>query len=279
MALAADPAGEDKNRADDTRYPVFLAIDQNPETAWVANNQTAFFELFPCRLKKISMIPGYTKSEKTYLQNRRPASIRYRLWHFPAGGGMLQPSSDWIPADVTSSAVFPVPGKRFSEIPVMAEHACVAGIEIQVVKSLPEKTRYEDICISEIQFWGIPQGYRSGDAIAAQQDGWTWAQSAFPQIDMEGERLGYDFDWIDGGFAQFTHSWTGGAVSTFKGTSSAVKGGYRLKGSVVTTQDGVIEEEKVFDRVVTVSRINPFMVLVDGHLFIRGQKLERAKGR
>lgn len=262
---------------DSEEYPVYQALDNDLTTTWAANDHVALFEFLPSRLTKISIALGYTKSNKVYRQNKRPGIIGYRLWQYSEEERKPLPVTDWMEVALSSPEVLPKAGKIFTEIPLAVNNVFISAIEIKVVKGIPEATTYDDVCISEIMFYGVPKDYDQGYSIVAESDDWIWPSATILGDSLEGNRLGYYFDSIDDKFSKFTHQWTGGASSTFQGISAAVKSGYHLKGKIITSDSVSVIEEEDFERTIQVRRINPFIALIDGHLFLRRQQLRNGK--
>lgn len=156
-------------------YGVKNLMDGNPATAWCEGKQgngngesfTIRFDAqkdeYPCRTEGIAVIPGYTKSAETYLNNGRISKLRIEDCDDPSSFAVV----GWKPNDAYNlSAIFMqtqhdsfVPGDHVEktsgrwipkgyELPNYQQPSC---LRFTILETVPGKL-YSDTCISELAF-------------------------------------------------------------------------------------------------------------------------------
>lgn len=156
-------------------YGVKNLMDGNPATAWCEGkpNQgtgesfTVRFDAqqaeYPCRIEGIAIIPGYTKTAESYLNNGRVSKMRIEDCDNPSSFAVVS----WEPADVyNQSAIFMqtlhdsfVPSDHVEktggrwipkgyELPNYQQPSC---LRFTILETVPGKL-YSDTCISELAF-------------------------------------------------------------------------------------------------------------------------------
>ena len=235
-----------------TPYPLYHAIDHSSSTTWVANDQRACFEFHGAVISKLSIIPGYSKNESVWKANQKVQKFRIRFLNKQDDGKIMPGKWQEFAIDVDGLSF---DRDHLEKGYILKNDNMISALEFEVLEAT-EKSQYGDICISEIRFWG------TYDKAPQTSDDWHYMYSMIGD-EPAGNRLAADFDTLNFVSHEFVHEGTGGETLNFDGVYTATQNDCIFDGHIVNPY----AEKRPYKKRVKIQRINPFILLFDGHLY------------